>query len=742
MSKIVLDDVISGYGLSKINENFQKVQDALNNEVLYRDNPEGEPNTIEQDVDVNGFSLYNVDKINGVTVDTLTESVDVVVANIADINTIADNIDNVNVVANIDSDITAVSGIANDVSTLAPYAPDVAAYTSGIYAAFASSDSGKGAELVEYQSGTVETALDARLSEIENYAALDAYTGDVTAFYVRGFANTFDGGHGVFRRTTDTPSSANGIYRQDALGRWWKREYTGWIYPEWFGASGSGGDDYAGIQAAIDYAESIGGGVIKLSAKDYTVSNVLLIDSPGVSLIGEGFQVGYTPNDWLGVSATKGSTKIIADHNLGAAVRIKTNDTTLEEMTITSTSARMAGSAGTAKEPCAGVFIAGPDLAGGLGFCQRNKMRNVCVSYHPNHGVLGSGDCAYTQLEMVHVNFCKGHGFVFDRRILTNRVNSIELGLINMWYCRSHDNEGHMLAIGHPDDINLPAYRVRVVSLEGFRNGSVPAKLYAPYSIFAFGENIHFENCAPGGLDATGAPAIGGIWIGGRENKLINNRYILVTQPVYVGVGNLFNAGTTGGLSTRGIEIDGMVLSGSTPFSNAVEVHNKAQGVKVKLYADQRDTSVTYTNPVSKNAVGYWSEDLDNIEVDSNFIAKNFSSSQVITLDDDTVAELTFSGPTSGIISIASQVSQSNASIVSFRVGSSAGCVLMATAGETSVGSGPLTNGTSDGVDTDINVYAHTDNKLYIKNRRGGQITLRFTINNLVTQRLTAVTNL
>lgn len=78
------------------------------------------------------------------------------------------------------------------------------------------------------------------VAEIGNYAALDAYAGNATAFYVRGFANLFDGGHGIFRRTTDTPSAANGIYRQDALARWWKREYVGAVVPKWFGAVGDG----------------------------------------------------------------------------------------------------------------------------------------------------------------------------------------------------------------------------------------------------------------------------------------------------------------------------------------------------------------------------------------------------------------------------------------------------------------------------------------------------------------------
>lgn len=60
MSKIVLDSVVSGYDLSKINANFQKIQTELNDKVLYRNPPTGEPNTLEKDVDANGFSILNL----------------------------------------------------------------------------------------------------------------------------------------------------------------------------------------------------------------------------------------------------------------------------------------------------------------------------------------------------------------------------------------------------------------------------------------------------------------------------------------------------------------------------------------------------------------------------------------------------------------------------------------------------------------------------------------------------------
>lgn len=60
MSKINLTTVTGGFNLSSINRNFEKVQDALNDKVLYRDNPVGEPNQMVSPLDMNGNRIYNL----------------------------------------------------------------------------------------------------------------------------------------------------------------------------------------------------------------------------------------------------------------------------------------------------------------------------------------------------------------------------------------------------------------------------------------------------------------------------------------------------------------------------------------------------------------------------------------------------------------------------------------------------------------------------------------------------------
>jgi hypothetical protein len=58
--KIELDDTLSGRDLSKIQANFQKVENALNDNVLWRDNIEGEPNQMQDMLDMNGQRIINL----------------------------------------------------------------------------------------------------------------------------------------------------------------------------------------------------------------------------------------------------------------------------------------------------------------------------------------------------------------------------------------------------------------------------------------------------------------------------------------------------------------------------------------------------------------------------------------------------------------------------------------------------------------------------------------------------------
>lgn len=57
MTDIVLTPITSGYNLSKINANFDKVENVINDEVVHTT---GGNNTMQQDLDLNGHDLLNI----------------------------------------------------------------------------------------------------------------------------------------------------------------------------------------------------------------------------------------------------------------------------------------------------------------------------------------------------------------------------------------------------------------------------------------------------------------------------------------------------------------------------------------------------------------------------------------------------------------------------------------------------------------------------------------------------------
>lgn len=74
MAKVTLSGITAGYAsASALNATFNAIEDEFNNNVLYRDNPSGEPNQMENDLDMNGNDILNVNTIEVNGVDIITE---------------------------------------------------------------------------------------------------------------------------------------------------------------------------------------------------------------------------------------------------------------------------------------------------------------------------------------------------------------------------------------------------------------------------------------------------------------------------------------------------------------------------------------------------------------------------------------------------------------------------------------------------------------------------------------------
>ena len=70
MAKVTLSDITAGYAsASALNASFNAIEDEFNSKVLYRDNPSGEPNQMENDLDMNNNDILNA---GGLSVTSLT----------------------------------------------------------------------------------------------------------------------------------------------------------------------------------------------------------------------------------------------------------------------------------------------------------------------------------------------------------------------------------------------------------------------------------------------------------------------------------------------------------------------------------------------------------------------------------------------------------------------------------------------------------------------------------------------
>jgi repressor of nif and glnA expression len=58
-----LNDVSAGFNLTRIQENFQLIEDFLNNDVLKREIADGEDNAMRTHLDMNGNVIVNTSRV-------------------------------------------------------------------------------------------------------------------------------------------------------------------------------------------------------------------------------------------------------------------------------------------------------------------------------------------------------------------------------------------------------------------------------------------------------------------------------------------------------------------------------------------------------------------------------------------------------------------------------------------------------------------------------------------------------
>lgn len=257
MSKINIPPVSGGFNLSQINNNFDQIEQHLNDRVLYRDVPTGEPNQMVNDLDMNSYRIYNLPE----------PSLDHEPARFKEIKGIGPLVQGYAESAKEEADRakyeadrafqSAVYGGANNLKIFNDYlTASTAAATLPDGQEIESPNADGRLSRFEVQSGALvfkDYAPDA--IRMQSYTAMRAYAGNSQAIDITstGVAGRF------YLDESDTTTADNGgTVIVGAAGRRWKRSYSWEVDARWFGAkadynpaTGAGTDNTPAFLAAL-----------------------------------------------------------------------------------------------------------------------------------------------------------------------------------------------------------------------------------------------------------------------------------------------------------------------------------------------------------------------------------------------------------------------------------------------------------------------------------------------------------
>ena len=321
-----------------------------------------------------------------------------------------------------------------------------------------------------------------------------------------------------------------------------------------FGAVGDNVvDDYAAIQAALDYAGTNGSAVWFPPGQYRLTSGLLMPTLRGVELIGTG-------QGREGVSPLP--VELWFYHTGSPAITIRGSAQAIKGMLVRCGGARAAAAYDGISH---GILIESADDA--LSYISDSLIENVDVQGHPGHGILYSGKNFMNKGNGFAVRDCKGHALYISDGTATGRTNKGRPGGFIFDHIRTYKNGGHDIVV---TPLPEAEYAYRVFFLDGdlaSREGGQPAipvglKIADAACIFN-GENIHCINLAFAGR-VLGTPTYAGMHVSGVTHKYSTCRFVGVVGVASTEVGSLSN--------TNDISIDEPYVTNDSTISPAVVI--------------------------------------------------------------------------------------------------------------------------------------------------------------------------
>jgi len=315
------------------------------------------------------------------------------------------------------------------------------------------------------------------------------------------------------------------------------------------GAGGSVADTAAFLAAAAAQ------GTILVPPGDYHVDETILCTESGTVFEGAG----------------PGVTTVTATHSDGPVFHFQEPFSGLRGIKVAASAARTAGAAGSNF----GVLQQGIDSEAGRP--QKCFFEDFEVTGQPSHGLVMIGYCYQTRVVNHDINNNGGHGIVLDNGTLTGRSNLARPGLVDIGPGVISDNVGHSIRCGGIAETTNLGVRVVISNVDCFRNALSGSVRESASDMWLFTEGSTVRDCGIGGFDDDTLPAIEAVRIGGRSNRFVNNRYILVA-------GQVATVMHTAELSARDILFDqfgGLATAGQAALDPAVVVEAGGQFITV-----------------------------------------------------------------------------------------------------------------------------------------------------------------
>lgn len=338
-----------------------------------------------------------------------------------------------------------------------------------------------------------------------------------------------------------------------------------WINVKDFGAKGDwdnatqiGTDDTAAIQAALDYAISSGKrSKVFFPSGKYRTTNTITISSIDSGIIGNGSGL---------------PTTIVADHNNGPVIKIIAERQCVENLTISSSTARTNGSAGVGGNINCGILH-----SPGTGLARFVRIRNVVIGGQPSHGLVAAGTINGAEYSLLNIINNKGHGLVFSNgSVISNPsiVAAAGLAIVSLTYI--FDNEGNGIVVGGENESGNRPVRIDFKNCEIGSNASNPAVRKSLFQADVFGSQITFNTCA---FSSTVSVAAGGVKIAGNGLFLNSNRFLTVSKAIDI---ENYAEFPTKGVYVNDIHVTDII----SQLIPGIDINNSASGI----YVDSENT--------------------------------------------------------------------------------------------------------------------------------------------------------